>query len=76
MSWYYGTLQGQAGQATRRGSKNSGLNVAAAIWNGAVYVRLWHDPKTGPDRYVIELGPWHGHGGPTVTLAEGFITRP
>jgi hypothetical protein len=47
MAHFYGTLKGQAGEATRRGSKGSGLKVAAASWNGAVYVRLWH--KAGED---------------------------
>lgn len=44
MSHFYGTVRGQSsGEATRRGSKNSGLRVAAASWQGAVYVYLFHD---------------------------------
>jgi hypothetical protein len=38
MAHFYATIKGQAGEATRRGSKGSGLKVAAASWNGAVYV--------------------------------------
>ena len=48
MSHFYGTVRGQSsGEATRRGSKNSGLRVAAASWQGAVYVYLFHDGKLG-----------------------------
>src|SRR5262245_6418455 len=58
MSHFYGTLKGQAGEATRRGSRNSGLRVTAASWQGAVYTYLWHDDETGKDHYRVELGPW------------------
>jgi len=63
MSHFYGTVRGQSsGEATRRGSKNSGLRVAAASWQGAVYVYLFHDEETGKDCYRVELGPWKGNG--------------
>ena len=42
MSHFYGTIRGQAGQATRRGSKSSGLTTEAASWNGVVRVTLDH----------------------------------
>ena len=73
MSHYYGTLQGQAGQATRRGSKSSGLTVQAASWDGVVTVSLHHCPISGKDRYEVTLGPWQGTGGPTRLIAEGSI---
>jgi hypothetical protein len=72
MSHFYGVLQGQAGEATRRGSRNSGLQVAAASWRGAIRVSLWHDEKTGEDRYRIEQTPWHGRGKSRL-IAEGLI---
>jgi hypothetical protein len=59
MSHFYGTVRGQSsGEATRRGSRNSGLRVTAASWQGAVYTYLWHDDETGKDHYRVELGPW------------------
>jgi hypothetical protein len=73
MAHFYGTLRGQAGEATRRGSKNSGLRVAAASWSGAVYVTLSYDAETGKDRYRVELGPWEGKGRSTQVLATGEI---
>jgi hypothetical protein len=73
MSHFYGVVTGQAKtQATRRGSKNTGLRVAAASWNGGVFVRLWHDAETGLDHYAVELGPWRGHGRCEI-LATGTI---
>jgi hypothetical protein len=75
MSHFYGTVGGQSsGEATRRGSKNSGLRVAAASWQGAVYVYLFHDEGTGKDCYRVELGPWKGNGrSSTQILASGEI---
>lgn len=72
MAHYYGTVSGQAKtKATRRGSRSSGLKVAAASWNGAVYVRLWHE--NGKDHYAVELGPWQGNARVSAVLATGTI---
>ena len=75
MSHFYGTVRGQSsGEATRRGSKNSGLRVADASWQGAVYVYLFHDEGTGKDCYRVELGPWKGNGrSNTQILVSGEI---
>jgi hypothetical protein len=40
MSHFYGTLKGEAGPATRRGSKNSGLTTEAASWAGLCSCQL------------------------------------
>ena len=62
MSHFYGVLEGSRGQATRCGTKRSGMQATAASWRGAVDVRLWHDEETGEDCYSVSLIPWHGHG--------------
>ena len=72
MSHFYGTLNGQAGPATRRGSKNSGLIVKAASWAGSVQVRLWHDEKTGLDMFSVDQKPWQG-AGDTHCVAHGVV---
>lgn len=72
MSHFYGTLQGQAGKATRRGSKNSGLTVTAASWDGAVSVDLYFDPSTGENRYRVYAHGWHGRGD-SFPIAMGII---
>lgn len=38
MSHFYGTVQGNRGEATRGGSKNSGMDTATASWEGSVQV--------------------------------------
>ncbi len=62
MAHFYGTLSGSRGQASRLGSKASGLNVVAASWQGAVDVRLWHDEATGTDMCEVSLATHHGAG--------------
>ena len=71
MSHFYGTLQGQAGEATRRGSKSSGLTVVAASWAGAVKTELYVD-AAGNDCYRVVQIPWHGEGVSKV-IAEGKV---
>jgi len=62
MSHFYGTLQGNRGQATRCGTKESGLIVTAAGWEGAIRVYLQYDEKADRDRYIVDLIPWQGKG--------------
>ena len=62
MSHFYGTLQGTRGEATRQGDKRNGLAVHAASWQGAVYVYLNHNERTGKDEFRVSLTPWHGSG--------------
>ena len=62
MAHFYGTLQGGRGQASRLGSKGSGLQVCAASWQGSVHVDLDHDEETGEDIATVRLAPWHGQG--------------
>lgn len=61
MSHFYGTLQGSRGEATRAGSKDSGLTAVAASWEGAVRVTLHHSGD-GKDVATVELIPWQGAG--------------
>ena len=60
MSHFYGTIEGQAGEATRRGSKSSGLSIYAAGWDGAIHVRLYE--LDGKDHFEISQTPWQGVG--------------
>lgn len=72
MSHFYGTLNGSRGEATRCGTKQSGMCVIAAGWGGAVRVRLWHDSEAGVDRFEVEQVPWRGNG-VARGLARGII---
>lgn len=73
MAQFYGTLQGQRGEATRLGGKSSGLRTTAAGWGGAIRVNVWHDEESGEDQFRVELTPWHGSGGNTQVLAQGVL---
>ena len=72
MSHFYGTIQGQAGEASRRGNENSGLATIAASWKGAVRVSLWVDPDTGLDMYSVNLIPWRNVG-VSKCIARGVV---
>lgn len=62
MAHFRGTIQGTRGEASRLGSKDSGLTVEAQSWQGKVTVQLAHDPATGIDSVIIELSKHHGQG--------------
>lgn len=54
MSYFYGTLTGQAKTTvTRRGSKQSGLTATLASWNSKVNVSVYH--KDGKDYFSLSL---------------------
>lgn len=72
MSHFYGTLQGMRGQATRCGSKDSGISTAAASWSGAIKVEVFHDDKTGEERYNVYQSKWHS-AGVEQHIADGVI---
>ena len=62
MSHFYSTLNGSRGEATRQGTKKSGLHAVAASWRGSVHVIVFHDPHTGEDKFTITQQSWHGRG--------------
>ena len=72
MSHFYGTLQGSRGEATRCGTKNSGLVTYAAGWSGAVRTHVWHDTQIHRDRYEVWEAPWKGIG-TSKLLAKGVF---
>ena len=62
MAHFYATLDGNRGQATRMGSKASGIRTSTASWSGQVRTYLWNDAKTGVDMAEVRLETWHGQG--------------
>lgn len=62
MAHFYGTLEGGRGQTTRCGTKNSGVTVVGASWNGAVRTSLWFDEENDTDMVEVSLVPWQGVG--------------
>lgn len=74
MSHFYGTMKGSRGEATRCGTKNSGMRVTAASWAGAITTELYIDDQ-GRDCFRVLQRPWHGRGVSEV-IAEGVIGEP
>ena len=75
MSHFYGTLKGSRGEATRCGTKGSGVEVTAAGWGGCITVRVYHDKATGEDRFLICQERWQGSG-ISQSIASGVIGKP
>ena len=73
MSHFYGTLKGQRGQATRCGSKSSGITTQTASWAGAVEVSAWHDTRTETDMVEVRLIPWRNGAGTKRLLYRGPV---
>ncbi len=61
MSHFYGILQGSRGEATRCGTKNSGMETYCASWSGAVRCFAYVNEK-GENCVRVELTKWHGVG--------------
>ena len=74
MSHFYGTLNGNRGEASRCGTKGSGMITYAAGWEGAIRVMVRYDEANDIDRYSVALTPWHGSGGETQVLVEGVLS--
>ena len=72
MSHFYGTLSGQARtQATRRGSKNSGITTYTAGWNGAIRCSTY--VKDEVDYVRVELTSWMNSGGHGQLIYDGEL---
>jgi hypothetical protein len=75
MAHFQGTVEGNRGEASRLGSKASGLHAALSSWQGRVAVDLWHDEKTGRDWAKVYLTTHiNGRGAtPSITVYHGPI---
>lgn len=62
MSHFYGSVQGNRGEVTRGGSKNSGYTAVAASWSGAVKVELYYNEAYEQDWCEVYLTTWKGAG--------------
>lgn len=53
MAQFRGTIAGQRGDASRLGSKQSGLRVTANGWDAGVSVNCVHNAETGRDEFHV-----------------------
>jgi len=71
MSHFYGTLQGNRGEATRCGTTGSGMTTYCAGWGGAIRTQAFcHD---GIDMYKVFRTPWKNSGGGSILLSAGRL---
>jgi hypothetical protein len=62
MSHFYGTLQGNKGEATRCGSKSSGVDAVAASWRGCGTAFTYFNEERGVDMLRLAIDVWKGAG--------------
>ena len=72
MAQYYGNIVGNRGTAHRLGTKSSGIEGWTASWDGAIVTRMYWEPETEVNRFVISMKPWHG-AGPDRFLLNGVV---
>ncbi len=77
MAQYRATLRGTRGEASRLGSKSTGMFAHVASWQGAVEVELTYDPATDTDNARVVLTRHHGNGSrPERVIYDGPIAGP
>lgn len=55
MAHFRGTLTGNRGEASRLGTKNSGLHGTANGWNVGVSFDLWYDEEKNEDTVLVNF---------------------
>jgi hypothetical protein len=60
MGHFYGTVRGNRGEATRVGSKDSGVETYCASWAGAIRVHAYE--QDGEDWVRVSMVKWKGSG--------------
>ena len=71
MSHFYANIRGHRGEATRMGTKSSGMYSNTAGWKGAISVYVWYDNEKDEDRYRVQLNTWQGSRGRNRVIASG-----
>ena len=72
MAHFYGSIQGNRGEATRLGTTNSGMVAIAASWDGCIKTYTWYDEENDVNKYTVYQSTWHG-AGISKLLSSGII---
>jgi len=70
MSHFYSSIQGSKGEATRCGTKNSGVRGVVKGWNEGVYVEAIHHDLTDEDIFEIWINGGSNHTHEPIKIAE------
>lgn len=74
MAHFYGEIQGNKGEASRLGSKQSGFRTVAASWSGAIETYIYWDKDAKRNMFSVYLIPWGGSSdGKRKLIAEGIL---
>ena len=76
MSHFYAAIPTSARRTTptARGHTSTGIATYAASYAGRVTTYLWHDEKTGEDRFEVCLSPHEGSGD-RGAIASGVVGK-
>ena len=77
MAHFYGTVQGNRGEATRTGSKNSGMFAEAKGWDLGGTVNAFYNPELGTDVVTFRTTRDNGRNPSLVAsfaVIEGKLT--
>lgn len=55
MSHFYSSIEGNRGEATRQGTKGSGIRASCQGWEGSVIVRQYYDEEHDRDMVCISV---------------------
>lgn len=66
MSHFYSRIQGNRGEATRCGTKKSGMSVSAKSWNTSVSVEYSYDDELKENYITIQITNLKTHETKTV----------
>ena len=69
MGHFYASIQGNRGEATRMGSKSSGIEGHVRGWNVGCRVTCYVD-SDGKDHVAVELTNGSGHSGRSKSLGH------
>tara|TARA_R100001015_G_C4633828_1_gene199309 strand:- start:3246 stop:3512 length:267 start_codon:yes stop_codon:yes gene_type:complete len=53
MAQYRGTIQGNRGEASRLGTKSSGLTMTSNGWESGIKVRAYFDAESNKDWFIV-----------------------
>ena len=70
MSQFYASIEGNRGEATRMGTKASGIHGHIRGWSVGARVDVWHDDETGLDQVSV-----YATGGSNARSRERLIAR-
>jgi hypothetical protein len=71
MAQFHAVIQGARGEASRLGSKQSGIVAHIQSWEGQVNVVMYHASNANRDMVRVSLAPHAHDGGASVLLYEG-----